>query len=91
MKRGTCRGCGAPIVWIRTTAGRYMPCDASPVRYKPRSGGAGKVVTPRGEVLSCELDAPPAEACCVGYVSHFATCPQAGRFHRSGATAKGEG
>ena len=31
MKKSTCRGCGAPIVWIRTAAGKSMPCDAEPV------------------------------------------------------------
>ena len=34
MKKATCRGCGAPIVWIRTAAGKSMPCDAEPVLYK---------------------------------------------------------
>ena len=82
MKKATCRGCGAPIVWIRTTGGKSMPCDAEAVLYKERKGAAGKIVTPNGEVLSCELDVEPDEATGIGYISHFVTCPQAEWFRR---------
>lgn len=37
----TCRGCGAPIVWIKTKAGRPNPCDPNIVA----------VVTDEGEVV----------------------------------------
>ena len=89
MKKSTCRGCGAPIVWIRTTAGKSMPCDAEPVLYKAREGAAGKIVTPNGEVLSCDLDVGPDEATGIGYISHFVTCPQAEQFRRKGAPKDG--
>ena len=82
MKKATCRGCGAPIVWIRTAGGKSMPCDAEPVLYKERKGAAGKIVTPNGEVLSCDLDVEPDEATGIGYISHFVTCPQAERFRK---------
>lgn len=82
MKKSTCRGCGAPLVWIRTAAGKSMPCDAEPVLYKAREGAAGKIVTPNGEVLSCDLDVEPDEATGIGYISHFGTCPQAERFRK---------
>ena len=29
--KGTCRGCGAEVIWIRTAAGMKMPVDAEPV------------------------------------------------------------
>ena len=82
MKKATCRGCGASIVWIKTTGGKSMPCDAQPVLYQERKGAAGKIVTPNGQVLSADLDVSPDEATGIGCVSHFATCPQAGRFRR---------
>ena len=55
MRASTCKGCGAAIVWIRTPGGKSMPCDATPRYYieKPRSGSK-KIVTPNGEVISCE-------------------------------------
>lgn len=48
MNRATCRGCGAPIVWIKTPAGKAMPCDPAPVYYKATPEGKDKVVTTRG-------------------------------------------
>lgn len=82
MRRGKCRGCGANIVWISTPGGKSMPCDAEPVLYRERAGAPGKVVTPNGEVLSCELNVASDEATGAGYVPHWATCPEAGKFRR---------
>lgn len=83
MNKATCRGCGAPIVWIKTPTGKAMPCDPSPVYYKPAPGGKEKIVTLRGEVISCEIVAG-ADATDAGYRPHWATCPQAGNFKRGG-------
>lgn len=49
------QGCGAPIVWIRTAAGKSMPCDAEPALYKAREGAAGKIITGNGTVLSADI------------------------------------
>lgn len=91
MKKSTCRGCGAPIVWIRTAAGKSMPCDAEPVLYKAREGAAGKIITGNGTVLSADIGGLAAfEPDGVGHVSHFATCPAAEQFRRKGAGRRGE-
>ena len=66
MNKATCRGCGAPIVWIKTPAGKAMPCDPAPVYYKAAPGGKDKIVTTRGEVVSCEI-VPGAETTDAGY------------------------
>lgn len=84
MNKAICRGCGAPIIWIKTTAGKAMPCDPSPVYYKPVPGGKDKIVTLQGEVVSCEIVAG-ADATDAGYRPHWATCPQAGSFKKGGA------
>ena len=83
MNKATCRGCGAPIVWIKTPAGKAMPCDPAPVYYKATPDGKDKVVTTRGEVVSCEI-VPGANATDAGYRPHWATCPHADRFKRGG-------
>lgn len=70
-----CRGCGAPILWIKTAGGKAMPCDAEPVHFTP--GGRDKLVTEDGRVVSGTIDHHGPEK---GYVSHFATCPQARQF-----------
>lgn len=79
MNKAICRGCGAPIVWIKTAAGKAMPCDPALVYFKPASGGKEKIVTTRGEIVSCEI-VPAAEAAGAGYRPHWATCPQADSF-----------
>jgi hypothetical protein len=78
----TCRGCGAAIIWIRTPGGKSIPCDPEQILYRKQSGGGIKIVTPNGEVLSAELESNSNEADGIGYVSHFATCPEGGRFRR---------
>lgn len=27
MHRDNCKGCGAPILWVRTSSGKFMPCE----------------------------------------------------------------
>ena len=82
MKKGECRGCGEDIVWITTPKGKLMPCNPTPVVYWEKKGAVGKVVTPTGDVLSCEFEGPPGTATGIGYTSHFSSCPQAGQFRK---------
>lgn len=77
-----CRGCGRPIVWIKTLGGKSMPCDPEPVTYWKDPNGTHKVVTPNGEVVTADIDGFPKTATGMGYVSHFATCPNAAEFRR---------
>ena len=70
----TCRSCGAPIVFITSTKGRRVPCDAQAVKFRRFLGGPDKVVTPNGEVLTGKISEDGNET---GYISHFATCPNA--------------
>lgn len=69
----TCNRCGAVIVWIRTPAGKAMPCDAKPV-YILQEGGPEKAVLKDGRVVSCRYTQDPDQATGMGYVPHFATC-----------------
>lgn len=83
MPKGICRGCGAEIVWVKTAAGKSMPCDPRLVPYWERPGAAGKVVLQRsGKVVSCDFEGPRDELTGFGYISHFSTCPQAKGFCR---------
>lgn len=78
-----CRGCGAPIIWIKTTSGKSMPCDSYPLHYRRTEGATSKLVTSDGEVVSCEI-VPADEAEGTGYVPHWSTCPEAAAFKRGG-------
>ena len=77
-----CRSCGAQIIWIRMASGKKMPVDAEPVTYWARMGGTEKIVTPNGEVVSCELQGEDKDATGIGYKSHFSTCPYADKHRR---------
>ena len=77
-----CRGCGREIVWIKTRAGWSIPCDPGLMNYWSRTDGSKIIITPKGEAVRCELEGDPQEATGVGYVSHFATCPDAAAFRR---------
>lgn len=82
MKVGYCKGCGRPIVWIKTAGGKSMPCDTEQVVYWEHHGASGKIVTPNGEVISCDFKGEPSKATGIGYISHFASCPAAREFRR---------
>lgn len=77
-----CRGCGRLIIFVKTPAGKSMPCDPSLVPYTPIQSSKGRVVNLQGEVIACDLEAPtyPAE---FGYIPHWATCPAADRFKKA--------
>lgn len=82
MGKGICRGCGAPILWIRTESGKSMPCGPDPVTYWQNAVGCHKIVTPNGEVLSVSLEGDPQQATGIGFISHFATCPNRDDFRK---------
>lgn len=42
--RGTCRGCGAPLVWFETVAGKRMPFDGEPVARKSEHDDSRRLV-----------------------------------------------
>ena len=79
---GTCRGCGAPIIWIKTASGKAMPCDAKPVMYWRDVCGPERIVTKDGHVVTGRLMGDALSPTGTGYISHFATCPAADRFRR---------
>lgn len=60
-----CRSCGAPIVFVRTTKGEWMP-----VNPKPRPGGNVELVNGVAQVV-----APSPEV--KRYTSHHSDCPNA--------------
>ncbi len=79
-----CRKCGKEIIFIKTSAGKSMPCDAEQVMYWADKKGKQRVVTPNGEVVACRLDGDSQEATGIGYIPHWGTCPNAKDFKRKG-------
>ena len=82
MKISQCRACGAEIMFIKSVAGKTIPVNAEQITYQQKAGGSLKVVTPNGEVISGELAGDPQKATGIGFISHFATCPEADKFRK---------
>jgi len=78
-----CRACGKEILFIRTVAGKSMPCDAEPIRFRPMSRFGTEqnenFVTPDGRVYRGVRDPEGTE---LGYRSHWASCTNAKDFRR---------
>lgn len=79
-----CRGCGAQIEWIKTTAGRNMPVDLEPV-FVIEGEGCDCFVLDDGAVIVGRIARPEEERTelPVAFVPHWKTCPNAGDFRRS--------
>lgn len=84
-----CRACGAPILWVRTSAGNMMPCEPELRLYWTQPGGQARVVTWLGDVVACRLEGEPEAAAGVGWIPHWAKCPGADRM-RGAAPARRE-
>lgn len=94
-----CSSCGASVVWVRTRAGKKMPCDPELFSVVPGEGTV-TVVTVDGETVRGErifgslepgaaLERQPGPVV-LGRISHFATCSNAAR-HRRCAKAADDG
>ena len=77
----TCRGCGQNIIWIKTKAGKMMPCDPQPHSIKEGPGDM-ILLTAAGEIIRGTPRAYDNGADKTGYISHFSTCPAADTFRR---------
>lgn len=81
---GVCAGCGRQIMWLKTRAGKNMPVNPQMHYYRADPSGGEKIVTQYGDVVTGFTGVEPSQADGVGYISHFATCPNAGNFRRRG-------
>ncbi len=72
MDEGTCRSCGARIIWVTMAAtGKKNPLDAKP---NP-AGNVTAIENGQGIVLKGESLAQAKADGMTLYLSHFATCP----------------
>ena len=76
-----CRSCGAPITWIRTKNGKPHPVDPAK-HYIIKGEGSATLVTEAGTFIRGEFVSVEEGANGEGYISHFATCPNASRWRR---------
>lgn len=77
-----CRACGKEIAFIKTVKGKTMPVNPESVYFIP-GGGPNTYVLMDGSVQrGREPERTDRENAVIGYISHFATCPEADRFRR---------
>ena len=69
-----CRDCGKPIIFIRTEAGRFMPCDAEPVDFWPAEAGGVLVYQRDGTAVKAKLSGHPQTRAGLAYKPHWASC-----------------
>ena len=76
-----CKSCNADIVFVKSPAGKYIPCDEGLIAYKFDDNGKDVLVDDAGEVIRCQIH---FEGGADGYarVPHWATCPNADRFRK---------
>lgn len=75
-----CKKCGAEIVWIKTPAGKHMPCDAGKVYFSEDKNGKELFVTADGKTVRGSRRLYLASGAKIGYIPHWATCPAAEEF-----------
>lgn len=80
-----CKACNKPIVFIKTKAGKFMPCDWAAAPYALDPGGPDTLVTKNGETLKGRF-LSAAEPCNIaagmGYRPHWASCTAPKNFKR---------
>lgn len=80
-----CRGCGEPIIFIKSARnGHNIPCDPEFEMHMLKPGVV--VVTPDGQVLRGSAETATTQV--QGYMSHWATCPQAESFRKTKGRVK---
>lgn len=70
-----CRNCGADLMWVRTKAGRNMPCNTEKVFFI--KGGPETFVTEKGDIVTGTRTAIRVAPAVIGHVPHYTTCPGA--------------
>ena len=81
MRRTQCRACGAEIGFIKTAAGKTCPVDAKSVYFLPDLGDELCVLPDGTAQRGLRVD-EEGNSTQIGYVSHFATCPEADKFRK---------
>lgn len=73
-----CRCCGEEITFIKTVKGKSMPVNPESVYFVP-AGGPNTYVMIDGSIRRGREPRPDDRATIIGFISHFATCPEADR------------
>ena len=82
MNITSCRACGAPIGFIKTKAGKTVPVDEKSLNFLPDPEGNELFVLVDGSTQRGTRVAEESNSSQIGFISHFATCPEADKFRK---------
>lgn len=83
-----CRACKKPIIFIKSTKGNLIPCDPDLITVENIPGkyidlnDSNKLKESVLKVVHPDGRAGKLSDLKTGYISHFATCPEANKFRR---------
>lgn len=77
-----CRGCGKLILWMKTAAGKNMPCNPEIKTYWAQKNGNATIITPNGETVKANLKGDLQNATGIGYEPHWGTCTARDKFKK---------
>lgn len=77
-----CRACGAEIGFIKTIAGKTVPVDANSLNFLPDPDGKELFVLVDGRTQRGTRVNEESNSSLIGFISHFATCPEADKFRK---------
>ncbi len=66
----TCKNCGAEIIRIKSCGTTYT-CDPEQMMYWETPAGRGQLITPNGELVTCEISGDPNKATGLAYAIHI--------------------
>ena len=70
-----CKYCGAPIRFIHTEKGKWMPVDVGLIWYWKAPAGRSVLINAKGKTFRCALEGPFEERVGAAYRPHILTCP----------------
>ena len=76
-----CRRCQKEIAFIQTVKGKSMPVNPTSIYFVP-AGGPNTYVMLDGTVQRGREPQYADKNTQIGYISHFATCPDADKFRK---------
>lgn len=85
-----CRSCGAPVRWVHSARGVWMPIDAEPCsngNLELHEEGAAQMIVARVVGKGFWLERIRRE--CQAYLSHHATCPEGRQWRRKREASRG--
>lgn len=85
LKPGYCKSCNAPIYWVKTEKGNWLPVNRRGIEARPvQRGGHTFVLVDGSTIQALPASRTPYDGIdsVIAFEAHFATCPDANDFRK---------